>query len=359
MHDTREKPPLAGVKAGAFKAAIVEARIAIDFGQPAPGGGNAVSLSNRVVLDPVTVIRLISALQVCMREHDAKWGNLPRTESAAPTRSHAEPEAVGRKAADLFRVFDNLHVPYMYERSFRMSEQALAANRFLLSMDRKSVPGDFRRSVQEICGRIDMPGTLREQVDAHIDGVRSLHLGFEGAERVLFKCYLEFTHSPDSAGTGSGEPVLLHLAYKWDTGDPEHHVASRYLWFRSLSEAQMLERMKAIYGAADNPSLGIAREVLDAVSGRANAEDLQYLEVQEDGNERRSFDLNFYDAGLLIKDLQPQLALMRERFAIRPGQFQALYDQIKSKPAGHLAGGIHRNGKDFFNVYYGVQKRRG
>jgi hypothetical protein len=95
------------------------------------------------------------------------------------------------------------------------------------------------------------------------------------------------------------------------------------------------------------------------VSGRANTEDLQYLEVQEDGNERKSFDLNFYDAGLLVKDLQPQLARMRDRFGIRPGQFQALYDQIKSQPAGHLAGGLHRNGKDFFNVYYGVQKRRG
>ncbi len=359
MQDTREKPPLAGVKAGAFRAAITDARIAIDFGQPAPGAGNVVNLSNRVVLDPVTVIRLISALQVCMRDHDSKWGNLPRTESVAPTRSHAEPEAAGRKAADLFRVFDNLHVPYMYERSFRMSERALAANRFLLSMGRKSLPGDFRQSVQDICGRIGMPGALREQVDAHIDGVRSLHLGFEGDDRVLFKCYLEYDHSPHGAGTVPGEPVLLHLAFKWDTGDPDHHVTSRYLWFRLLSEAQMLERMKSIYGATDNPSLGIAGEVLDAVTGRANTEDLQYLEVQEDGNERKSFDLNFYDAGLLVKDLQPQLARMRDRFAIRPGQFQALYDQIKSRPAGHLAGGIHRNGKDFFNVYYGVQKRRG
>lgn len=359
MQDTREKPPLADVKAGAFRAAIAEARISIDFGLPSSDGGKTVNLSNRVVLDPVTVIRLISSLRVCMREHDAKWGNLPRTESLAPSRSHAEPEAAGRKAADLFRVFDNLHVPYMYERSFRMSDQALAANRFLLSMDRKSLAGDFRRSVQDICGRLGMPGILREQVDAHVDGAGSLHLGFEGDERVLFKCYLEYPHAPDGAATGSGEPVLLHLAYKWDTADPDHHVASRYLWFRSLPEAQMLERMKSIYGATDNPSLGIASEVLDAVSGRANAEDLQYLEVQEDGNERKSFDLNFYDAGLLVKDLQPQLARMRDRFAIRPGQFQALYDQIKTKPAGHLAGGIHRNGKDFFNVYYGVERRRG
>jgi hypothetical protein len=46
---------------------------------------------------------------------------------------------------------------------------------------------------------------------------------------------------------------------------------------------------------------------------------------------------------------------MRRRFGVGPGQFQALYDQIKERKFGHLAGGLHRNGKDFFNVYYGPQ----
>jgi hypothetical protein len=45
---------------------------------------------------------------------------------------------------------------------------------------------------------------------------------------------------------------------------------------------------------------------------------------------------------------------MRSHFGVRPGQFQGLYDQIKLLSLGHLAGGVHRNGKDFFNVYYGV-----
>ena len=39
---------------------------------------------------------------------------------------------------------------------------------------------------------------------------------------------------------------------------------------------------------------------------------------------------------------------------LRPGQFQALYDQINALPLGHLAGGIHRDNLDFFNVYYGA-----
>ena len=90
-----------------------------------------------------------------------------------------------------------------------------------------------------------------------------------------------------------------------------------------------------------------------------NEKSLQYLEVQEDGNDRLSFDLNVYDAGLQLKDVQPQLTRMRETFGIRPGQFQTLYDQIKTRILGHLAGGMHRNGMEFFNVYYGAQRYRG
>jgi hypothetical protein len=30
-----------------------------------------------------------------------------------------------------------------------------------------------------------------------------------------------------------------------------------------------------------------------------------------------------------------------------------LYDQIKGKRFGHVAAGIHRDGRPFFNVYFG------
>ncbi len=98
----------------------------------------------------------------------------------------------------------------------------------------------------------------------------------------------------------------------------------------------------------------IAKAALEMAVAKAPAEKLQYLEVQEDANSRRSFDLNLYNAKLQVKDIQPLLQRMREHFGVRAGQFQALYDQINNKALGHLAGGVHRDGKDFFNVYYGV-----
>jgi len=249
----------------------------------------------------------------------------------------------------------------MYERSVRLTEGALAANRFLLSLSRQSVKDDFAAAALRLGERIGMPEAFREVAKQHVGQARAVHLGFEGDERVLFKYYIEYDTAAQAAGRETPDaPATLHLAFKWDTANPEHRVVSRYLLYPALSEAQILDRLSRIYRASGNEqSLEIARSALEVACTRVDAESLQYLEVREDGNDRLSFDLNFYDAGLLVKDLQAPLVQMRQRFAIKPGQFQALYDQIKPQTAGHLAGGVHRNGKDFFNVYYGVQRRQG
>jgi len=132
-------------------------------------------------------------------------------------------------------------------------------------------------------------------------------------------------------------------------------VVTEYLWHPALSAGEIGARLAShVYQGGDEGSLAIARAVLELAASRVSAEKLQYLEVQEPGNGRRSFDLNLYNAKLTVKDVQPQLQAMRERCGVRPGQFQALYDQIKGKVLGHLAGGVHRDGRDFFNVYYGV-----
>ena len=106
--------------------------------------------------------------------------------------------------------------------------------------------------------------------------------------------------------------------------------------------------------ATANASAVIARAVLQAAAERSPTERLQYLEVEEPETSRRSFDLNLYNAKMQVRDIHGLLLRMREQYSVRPGQFQALYDQINGMVLGHLAGGMHRNGRDFFNVYYGA-----
>ena len=153
----------------------------------------------------------------------------------------------------------------------------------------------------------------------------------------------------------TGEPVLQHLAYKWEASSGAH-VTTRYHLFPQASLELVQTRLGHIYNkATDNSSLDIALSVLESAAERCPADHLQYLEVIEDQNERKSFDLNLYEAGMTVKEIQAQLSRMRDHFGVKPGHFQALFDQVKNKTLGHLAGGVHRNDLDFFNLYYGME----
>lgn len=309
--------------------------------------------------------RLISALRDVLGGHTAKWPaaveNQAAETSRAPTRSHAEPDEAGEKAALLFRLVKNLGCPYYHERSFRISDQSLAANRFLLTLNSKSIRSDFREAVLGICHQLSMPADLQRQAEDALPEAKAVHFGFEGDGRLLYKVYLERRDAHDEGEHAApGTPILLHIAFKWDSKASDQRAISRYQWYPNLSVPQIAQRMAAIFGGNQtSPSFRISRSVLEMAAGGMNLKGMQYLEVKEDGNSRLSFDLNVYNAGLQLKDLQPQLSHMREQFGIRPGEFQALYDQIKTRIFGHLAGGIHRNGKEFFNVYYGVQRYKG
>jgi tryptophan halogenase len=357
-------------RSDAFKAAIEAGDVVIEFGRvtgPAEPGNTAVAVSDRIVLPLETARRLHLSLGEALKPHAAALraaeaqalapedaAEAMRPAAAAP---RAPADAAGERASLLLRLVAELGVPFQHERSFRMVDGALLANRFLLSVDRRGIGGDAPARVLQICHRLDMPEPLRQAAAARFDMASTVHFGFEGdAGRVVAKLYLERTVPPEEARRARerGAPALLHLAFKWEP-DSGAHVLTEYLWHPGLDAAQIGQRLEEhVYRGAGRDSLAIAKAALELAASRTPAGELQYLEVQEPGNGRRSFDLNLYNARLLIKDAQPQLYRMRERFAVRPGQFQALYDQIKGKVLGHLAGGVHRDGRDFFNVYYGV-----
>jgi hypothetical protein len=126
------------------------------------------------------------------------------------------------------------------------------------------------------------------------------------------------------------------------------------MWRPFLDADGVSARLKEIYRGANSESLAVAEEFLRLAASRVDQRKFMLCEVEEAENARRSFDMNLYEAKLRVRDADALLQRIRNRFHIRAGQFQALYDQIGSMHLGHLAGGVHRDGSDFFNVYYGV-----
>ena len=360
-------PPQA---ANAFKLAREGSDLVIEFGTVAPSeaaaGAAAVTVSDRVILTRDTAKRLVRWLDDSLQPHAAalraeEAKALAPAHAAAATRPGPAParppaDEAGERATQLLRMVGNLDVPHQYERSFRICRRALLANRFLLTLDVDNIAGDRRERVLEICDRLRMPTAAREAAAANFAMAKCIHFGFEADDdSIIGKLYLERAVPGEEAAQAraDGSPVLLHLAFKWDLVS-ETAVTARYWWRPGLGAAEIAERLAYVYRDGPPASLAIAQAALALTEGRAAAEQLQYLEVEEAENARRSFDLNLYNAKLQVADLLPLLHRMREHFGVRPGQVQALYDQIKTKALGHLAGGVHRNGEDFFNVYYGV-----
>lgn len=356
--------------ANAFKVSLEAGDVVVEFGRmgdAAAAGPGAVTVSDRIVLPVDTARRLVLSLGDSLGKHAAalraaEAKALPPGEAAVAARPgqvavRAPADEAGEKGALLLRLVGELDVPHQYERSFRISSAGLMANRYLLTIDRRDLLGDPRERLLAICDRLGMPVALRSAAEQRFEMTSCAHFGFEGDPgSIICKLYLERKVPDDEArrARAQGEPVLLHLAFKWQIGGGTE-VTSEYLWYPQLTAAQIEGRLAShVYGEPTQASLALAKEVLALAAARLPAEQLQYLEVQEPGNGRRSFDLNLYNARLQVKDLQPVLYRMRDLYGARPGQFQALYDQIKAKTMGHLAGGVHRNGKDFFNLYYGV-----
>lgn len=355
-----------------------DGRVALEFGRrgaaPPPGvpadPATAFVVSHRVVMSTTTAWRLVEGLAQALGRPVAPaaaqvarvgatlldLGDDEPPSKRGTTPVNAPPDPVAKKSAWLIAAVRDMAPKHYQERSFRIAPHSLQANRYLLSINARHKPADALERAWSIARQLGLPAELRSQVEEAYAWSDHLHFGFEGEPvGVIYKLYFERVVPGLEAAQAreTGQPALQYLAFKWnaDTGE---HVVSQYLWRPGLSVAEIGKYIDEIWRGAQAALPTMSRVVLEQAASRLGASQrLQYLEVTEQGQPRKSFDLNVYDARLLVRDLQGVLNDMRDHFGIRPEQFQALYDQIKMCPMGHLAGGIHRNGQPFFNVYFG------
>jgi tryptophan halogenase len=265
-------------------------------------------------------------------------------------------DVTAAKAARLFKIVEDLGVACGYERSFKMLERTLLANRFLLGISTADLSPE---RLLDVCGELDMPAPYRESFRAHLADANLVFLGFEDNERSsLYKVYLEFWDKVTSdvrRKANKHEPVLLHLGFKWNTDDNTQKAVSHYLCHPLLPVEGILQRLSDLYQAhPDNASHRIAEDLIAFAARRTAGTPFIYVEVGEDDGPRRSFDINLYKANLRLREITPWLRRMREHYAIPPEAFDRLYPLVEDKRFGHLAGGLGRDGKDFLTVYYEV-----
>lgn len=325
----------------------------------------------RIVLSPFVAKRLAMALDMEIRRYESKYGPLeqgtpPPAKNSGPAAPPERPSPCmvqkgDDKAQWIFRLTRDLNVELGFERSFKLSERRLLGNRFLLGISKRAIEHNPHRRILDICARMNMPEELLGPFERYLPDADYIHFGFEENEgSCIYKAYLEF-HEKIKTEVKNTRPrasrtFLMHMGFKWDVADPARRVVTNYTWYPFLSVDAMEEKLSGILDPhGQGTSLEIARGILGIASRRVPRQDILYLEVIEEGNPRKSFDINIYRANLKLGELYPFLLDMCRHYSIPPDRFHALYEQVKGKVFGHLAGGIDREGRDFLTLYYGVE----
>lgn len=256
------------------------------------------------------------------------------------------------------RVLDaalGLRAPLRIERSVKLVPGRLLTERFLASLPVGALGPDPSDGLGAIAARLGVPDRLRDDLFATLGACDNVHLGCEdGEDGSVCKLYLEFAGAARRArADGAAEP-LVYLAAKWA---PEHErgsALSRYVWRRGNGRGEVARALEDISGERhDSPSRALGLAALD----RVGEGEVMLLEVKDDGHKRRSFDLNLYDAGLTVRDLDSPIAAAAEALGVDRGEAADVFGAVARESLGHIAGGVGRDGRDFATVYFGVTER--
>jgi hypothetical protein len=251
-----------------------------------------------------------------------------------------------------------------YERSFKIANSALLQNRFLLGVSKKEMGPRAEERLAEACRLMGMPGNFLELFQEHFPLSNYIHFGFEqNEETIVYKVYLEFFDTISEQISKSSRqpgPSMLHLGLKWDADNPSRQALTRYTWHPWISSEEILKRAFQILETGRGVAARQAVErLISLAQARIPDRDILFLEVTEEGNPRRSFDINVYRANLQVAEIYPMLSVLCRRHSIPFNTFHSLYEGIKNERFGHLAAGIGREGNDFFTIYYGVEGKFG
>jgi hypothetical protein len=306
--------------------------------------GTREKLERIIIVRPAMAKELAAGLAGIVREYEAQLYATPvgGIQSAA---SDSDAPAGARPMLALVR---GLNVGFGFEKSFKMSPGLLDADRLILGVRTGLVS---REALLSVCRALGMPDSFIAQFDAMLAEANTVGFGFENGTCKVYLEVWEKLRRRLQREPANVDPALLFLGFKWA---PKGGAAiARYTCYPLLSIPVIERRLAALYeGRQDGASLQAARDILQLAARKVGNDSFVYVEAAEEGNPRKSFDMNLYKAGLRVGELQSALSSLCSRYSIAADD---ALSQASARPFGHLSGGLSRDGKDFLTVYYELE----
>jgi hypothetical protein len=338
-------PGITGLRAELCQVQSTREEFALLFGTRS--GGKA-RLERRILVSPTLAKQLAAAL--------AGIGRDPNATPAGGIESSATDADAPAGARPMLELVRALGVGFGFEKSFKLNAGSAQGERVILGVRTERAP---RKALLRICRELGMSKAHLEQFEALLPEANTVGFGFEGGSKGgAYKVYLEFWERMVQRlrrDPTNRAPRVLFLGYKWPVRGGGRTAIAEYTCHPLLAIEAIARRLAALY-PGDSPSLGAAQEILQLAAARLGPNDsFVYVEAAEEGNPRRSFDLNFYKVGLRVGDLRGPLSRLCERYSIKGAQLESLLEQSGARPFGHLSGGLGREGEDFLTVYYEIE----
>ena len=254
-----------------------------------------------------------------------------------------------------FRIIESLGIGCGYERSFKLSDRSILANRYLLGIHTGDVT---RNQLTGACRQLNMPHNFQVEFLDGLPGADTILFGFEDDEQAgsIYKVYLEYWDRLRHrllTGDSPREPYLLHKGFKWQINAPDKQTVTLYQCLPGLAVEEIRNRIFRIYRDMPQPrGIGAVIGIISAAQRQKADDRYLYMEAGESGNPRKSFDLNLYPAGLRVEQIAESIRDAAAAFGVPEDKLEKLLSIIRDKFFGHLSGGISRTGKEYVTIYY-------
>ncbi|MEP6563580.1 MAG: hypothetical protein ABJB10_00490 [Mesorhizobium sp.] len=269
-------------------------------------------------------------------------------------------EAQGQRMLSLIEALD---CPFGLERSAKLGDGDINEDRFLAIVHKDSLGPDAKAGLRAIARKLSLPEAMLAMLCDHLGEAEIVHFGYEGGKAGLYKIYVEFSGRVRRGLAKGAEPAteLVHIAVKWRPDDPQSARVSRYVWPAAARGVEAIKgRLAGLRpDAGASPSVDAAFDMIEVARHHCPEERIFFMEVQEDGSPRHSFDINMYSAGLQVAAVEQAIRRLGKAYAIAPAKLDEFLSRITGEPLGHLSGGLGRNGRDFATLYFGAAARKG
>lgn len=269
--------------------------------------------------------------------------------------------AQGRRLLSLIEAFD---VPFGLERSVKLGDGDVNEDRYLIVLHKTSLGPDPAGRLGWLARKLALPDAMLASLMEHFERSDLVAVGYEGGEAGVFKIYLEFSadvRAERLVDPSQAKSLLVHHAVKWRPEDEASAAVSRYVWPREARFVDAICSRLSAFSQSDGglPSTRAARAIVEHARKRCQDHQIFYLEVEEEGSIRRSFDVNVYASGLQVEDIGQPVRSLGAAYGIAADVTDDLLRRLGPASLGHISGGLGRNGRDFATLYFGMMGRKG